>query len=261
VGDRGHLPLALSALKALKALGALRALSVSSALSALLLAGGCVDFAAPRLPNAGAAALLQLSVGLQEAGVLIVNGQVQPGRDSSGVTRVPLDSALYVAGHVVEADTVLARNTLPFSATFAVPREALTGPITIAAPEIAGIQAPAPILVWYGIVKVGPDTVIVERGSDAVLRANARLGQPIPQAQTRQWFLTLNGPLGNIQVSGSGYPPDSMRVPPQWLPGTPPARINASLLYYQSAQLRDPPGDYIGNVSMDARLQWVVLLR
>ena len=231
------------------------------ALIALLLAGGCVDFAAPRLPNAGAPALLQLSVSLQEAGAVSVSGQVQPGRDSSGVTRVPLDSTLYIAGRAIEADTVLTRNTLVFNDVGIVPREVLAGPITMAGPEIAKIQAPPPFLVWYGIVKVGGDTVFVPRGGDAVLRVNARLGDALPPVQTRQWFLDLSGPAGVIRVSGGGFPPDSMRIPPQWLPATPPATVIASLLYYQSAQTRDPPGDYIGNVAMDARLQWVVRLQ
>jgi len=240
VGDRGHLLLALSA---------------------CLLAGGCIDIVEPRLPNAGAPALLQLSVSLQEAGALLVNGQLQPGRDSSGVTRIPRDSALYVAGQVIEADTVLARNTLPFNATLPVAREVLAGAISIAAPEISGIRAPAPFLVWYGMVKVGPDTVIVARGQDAVLRLNAHLGTPRPAVQVRQWYLDLVGSSGSIRVSGSGAPPDSMRIPPQWLPATPPATLLASLLFYQSAQTRDPPGDYIGNVAMDARVQWTVRLQ
>lgn len=239
MGGRGHLPLALSA----------------------LLLAGCVDFAEPRLPNAGAPALLQLSISLQESGVLMVNGQLQPGRDSSGVTRVPRDSAVYVAGQVIEADTVLARNTLPFSATLPVPQAVLTGPITIAGPAITGILAPSPLLLWYGMEKIGSDTVFVEPGGDAVLRVNAHLGQPTPAVQVRQWYLTFSGPAGTIQVSGSGFPPDTLRVPPQFLPGTPPATILASLIYYQSAQVREPPGDYIVNVSMDARTQWVVRLQ
>jgi len=37
--------------------------------------------------------------------------------------------------------------------------------------------------------------------------------------------------------------------------------VTASLLYYQSVQVREPPGDYIGNVAMDARLQWTIILR
>jgi hypothetical protein len=109
--------------------------------------------------------------------------------------------------------------------------------------------------------KLGGDTVFVPRGGDAVLRVNAHLGQATPAVQVRQWFLTLSGPAGTIQVSGSGFPPDTLRVPPQFLPGTPPTTIAASLIYYQSAQLREPPGDYIVNVSMDARVQWVVLLQ
>jgi hypothetical protein len=239
VGGRGHLPLALSA---------------------LLLAGGCVEFAAPRVPNAGAPALLQLSVSIQEAGAITVSGQVQPGRDSSGVTRVPRDSSLYVAGLVLDADTVLARNTLPFNETRPVPRELLLGPITIAGPEIAGIQAPPPMLVWYGVASWAAHGV---RGTrrDAVLRVNARLGTPTPVPQVRQWFLNLSGSAGTIQVSGSGYPPDTLRVPPQFLPGTPPATIIASLLFYQSVQTRAPPGDYIGNIAMDTRALWVLRLR
>jgi hypothetical protein len=205
--------------------------------------------------------LLQLTVSFQEAGVLMVNGQLQPGRDSSGVTRVPRDSAVSVAGRVIEADTVLARNTLPFSETLPVPRALLAGPITIASPDIGGIKAASPLLVWYGMVKVGSDTVFVERGGDAVLRVNARLGEAVPQPQTRQWYLNLSGPGGSIQVSGSGLPPDSLRIPPQFLPGTPPATINAQLLYYQSLQVRPPPGDYIGNISMDTRVLWVIRLR
>ncbi|NJD10776.1 MAG: hypothetical protein FIB01_10220 [Gemmatimonadetes bacterium] len=240
MGNRGHLLLALSA---------------------ALLAGGCIDFVDPRLPNSGAPALLQLSVSLQESGVLMVSGQLQPGRDSSGVTRVPRDSALYIGGQVIEADTVLARNTLRFDATVVVSRAVLAGPIAMAAPAITGIQTTAPFLVWYGLVKVGGDTVIVERGGDATLRVNARLGQAMPAVQVRQWYLDLSGPAGTIRVSGSGFPPDSMRVPPQWLPGTAPAPLLASLLCYQSAQTRDPPGDYIGNIAMDARTQWVVRLR
>jgi hypothetical protein len=149
-------------------------------LSTLLLTGGCIDFAAPHLPNSGAPALLQLSVSLQEVGVMIVNGQVQPGRDSLGVTRVPLDSALYVAGQVLEADTVLARNTLPFSVQLPISPSVLGGPITMAAPAITGIEAPAPFLVWYALVKEGSDTVTVERGGEAVLRVNSHLGvQPV----------------------------------------------------------------------------------
>jgi len=227
----------------------------------LLLTGGCIDFAAPRLPNAGAPALAQLSVSLQEVGVMIVNGQVQPGRDSLGVTRVPLDSALYVAGQVLEADTVLARNTLRFSVQLPISPSVLSGPITMAAPAITGIEAPAPFLVWYALVKEGSDTVTVERGGEAVLRVNSNLGDPLPPPQTRQWYLSLSGPAGVIQVSGSGAPPDTMRVPPQWLPAEPPGTVIASLLFYQSAQVRDPPGDYIGNVAMDARVQWIILLQ
>jgi hypothetical protein len=240
VGDRGHLPLALSA---------------------LLLAGGCIDFVEPTLPNAGAPALASLSVSFQEAGVLIVGGQVQPGRDSSGVTRVPQDSSVFVAGIEIPADTVLARNTLRFSETLAVPRELLRTAITVTTPPISGILAPPPIFIWYGIEKLGGDTVFVEPGGDAVLLVNARLGEAFPAVQVRQWFLDLVGSQGVIRVSGNGYPPDSMRIPPQWLPATPPATVTASLLYYQSGQVNEPPGDYRGNLAMDVRLQWVVRLR
>jgi hypothetical protein len=52
-----------------------------------------------------------------------------------------------------------------------------------------------------------------------------------------------------------------MRIPPQWLPAEPPGTVFASLLFYQSVQVRDPPGDYIGNVAMDARVQWTILLQ
>lgn len=240
MGIRGHLPLALSA----------------------LLVGACdIDFADPVFPNAGAPALVTVSVSLQPQGVAFVNGRVQPGRDSTGVTRVPADSTLFVAGFAIEADTVEARNTLVFSELLQLSESQLRDSIVIATPPIHGIFAEPPRVRWYGMVRVGPDTVSVGPGEDLVLRVESRLGTADPPVQVRQWFMDLNGPTGTFRLSGTGFPPDTLRIPPQWIPATGPASVFASLLYYQSATLRPEPGDYIGSISMDARVQWSIRVR
>src|SRR5512142_575438 len=202
-----------------------RLLALAPLLGALC-TGGCIDFLDPKLPDPGPA-VAQLFMHLTGPGTLQVEAQLLPGMSLAHEWRqVPHDS-LIVAGHPVAPDSVMGNQGRTYRATVSLPRPA--GPVTVQVPAVAGLSGTPPELIWSGIRRTGPDTVVLLPGADLVLHVDLTLPPETPPP-SRQWFLQLFASGHMFQLGADGLPPAELRVPPQFVPGDSAAVVTASLL-------------------------------
>ena len=234
-----------------------RVLPRLTTLTTALLSAGCLDFADPVFPEAGAAAVISATVVLEE-GEASVSGQLSPGFDIVGFRREVPNDSLLVQAHRVGPRSVSETGArgynqdLPFSGT--------AGPIEVVAPVIEGIIAPTPSYRWYGMERVGNDTVHAVLGEAVTLNINTGLGVDMPTPDRAQWFLTLNGARGTFRLGGDDEPPGRIFIAPEYLPVSEPGTVRATLIYQKSRRFSQPPNDYIGNLALDTRLVWIIVL-
>jgi hypothetical protein len=56
-------------------------------------------------------------------------------------------------------------------------------------------------------------------------------------------------------------PPQTLRIPAEWLPQPTAGLIPVSLSYYQAGRQQSPSNDYIGNLSYTLQLRWLVRVK
>jgi hypothetical protein len=161
-----------------------------------------------------------------------------------------------VAGFDVLPVDVALNGTRRYELMRTVPRDLVAGPVDFEAPVVEGVSAP-PSVHWFGVRRIDPDTILVARGADVRLRTRTDLGNSTPTPDVQQWFLTLDGEQGDFRVSADGPPPDPLLIPAYWIPaGT---RVEARLAYIQSVRV-GATSDYVGLVTLDARLRWTFII-
>ncbi len=221
---------------------------------ALLACAGCLDFVDPVLASRGAAAVAAATIVVNDAGDVALMLRVLPGLDSAGVPRDVTDGTTRLLGRAIGPDSITLREWI-YDTTWQADPAQLAGPITFQAPAVRGVAAP-PAFTWYGVRRLDPDTITLVAGRDMVLTLNARGGSPAPAPAQRQWFMTLASTGGVFRLGADGIPPDTVIVPARWIPAGDIVRV--LLIWVQTADIRPPPGDYIGLVTLNAQTTWVV---
>lgn len=224
-----------------------------------LLCGACWDFVEPDFPEAGAPAVLQASVFIDEQGAGNINALLVPGLTFGGFVRdVPNDTLLFYDRAL--APTAVRRNgTREYNdAGILVEGDPLAQPFVLVGPDVTDITGPPPRVRWPTIRKIGPDTVSWTRGTTLVLRVDTVLAPAEPPPQIQQWFLDLRGSDRSFRVSSDGLPPAELQIPGNFMPAAVGGNIFATLTFYQSGQQRSPGNDYVGNISFTVLLRWVI---
>lgn len=224
-----------------------------------LCAAGCIDFVEPDLPLRGAPAVIDATIRIFDTGRLEVSGTLAPGLDDGGLLRMLTRDLLHAAGFDVAVTDVAANGSRVYALERAVPQDIVAREIVIRAPAVEGVSAP-PTAHWHTARRLDPDTMQIAIDEDLHLRVESTLGGFDPPVDIRQWFLTLDGGDDEFRLSANGPPPDTIIVPPRWLPAAPGGSIEARLTYFQSARIGDIDADYIALFTLDTRLRWVLIV-
>jgi hypothetical protein len=231
-------------------------------LMALALALGCAacfDFIAPEFPEAGAPALI-LVAAFVEPQELRVEATVAPRLDRFGFERPVPDDTVRVNGLPLVPDDTAAAGVRTYSGIWAPAPASIANGIEIIAPAVEGIEAEPPRFRWVPAQRVGSDTLTITAGEPIVLHLDPTPAEPVPAPTLRQWFLTLQSASTTLRISADAPPPATLTIPREFVP-TDSGTVSILLSDRQSTTLRPPPGDYVGIVSLDARLRWTVLVR
>lgn len=237
----------------------MRLRAFTAAITAALLCG-CYDFIEPDFPGAGAPAVFQATVNMNERGVGNLSGVLVPGLATSGFLRTVPNDSLLVNGKRIAPVNVRANGTREYQAGGFIGDSTITTPpvLDLLSPRVEGI-ASAPMQVqWYGVRKLDPDTITWVPGTNLVLRIDTALATPEPFPQIRQWFLDINGVTRSYRISSDGLPPGSLVIPPAFVPAPANNRIVVTMLWYQTGQYRSPANDYVTNVTLSVALTWIV---
>lgn len=229
-------------------------------MGAALLLAACIDFAEPVIPDRRAPAVLNVNVRPFDTGVLQIDGSLSPGRDSLGFQRAVPSPFIAVNNFTAQPQTISEQGSRSYSAVFAIPRNQTLGPFDMVFPVVNDVGQ-LPNVRWFGLQKLDPDTVRPLRGEDVVLRLDTAAEQSNPPNRFRQWFVEIRAGVTAFRISGDGPVPLRLRIPAEFVPPSPDNRASVSLIYFQTAQLRSPPGTYLANVTLDTRLQWVIAFR
>lgn len=222
------------------------------------LAAACFDFEEPDLPEAGAPAVLQAAIHVSDSARLHFTATLVPALTIDGLQRAIADDTIRVNGLRASPTEYKRNGTREYDFRSAQP-DAFSRPISIVAPRIDDVLAAAPAVQWPTLQRLDADTVVLPPGRDLLLRVR-RVGAEAPAAQTRSWALDLVSAEANFRLGGGGAPPDTIRVPPQFIPAAANGRLGAVLTYFQSGVYRPAPGDYILNLTADVRVRWIIRL-
>jgi len=225
----------------------LRALTLAS-----LCLAGCLDFVEPDLPERGAPAVLQLTIRLLE-NTTNIEARLVPGLDEAGVPRHVTDPRLRVLGREIEPAGTSSAGTRAYSEVWPGGGADAGGPVEASGPAMEGLAAPA--IHWYAMRRPGPASVTLDPGADLRLTVEVIDGVAEPEPEIRWWFLTLSDTAGAFRLGGDGVPPDTIVVPARWVPAG--DSIAALLIYDQSTRTGET-SDYVGLVSLDVRVSWLI---
>ena len=250
MGNGGDIPRALK----------LRLVTLTSLFAACVASSACIDLAEPNIPSLGSSAVFSVTVRQIPRQPIDISGTLTSGRDSIGVPRRVV-TPLFVLGRTVEIGDPNAQRIYVIGSRMPADSADFVGPFDIQPPVIENTAFPQ-VYRLYGLRRLDPDTVRMDALGDVALHVQTRFGSGgdvAPQNITRQWFLELRGQSSVINVSGSGAPPDTLRIPSQFLPAGTGGRVDATLIYFQSATVVAQPVPYITSVTLDVRTEWIIL--
>jgi hypothetical protein len=216
----------------------------------------CVDFVEPDLPALGAPAVIQATIRLTDRGEAELEALLAPGLNEAGLRRAVTRDTVLVLGRPVTSDSIAHNGSRRYRALWPAPSTAVAEPVTFRAPTLGNLTARPPEVVWAGARRLGPDTLRVVSGQDLFLQVGPGAGSALPKPDVQQWFLRLEGDEGAFNISADGPPPDTIQVPARWIPAG--DEVAVRLIYAQSAVIEDTPGDYVGLITLDIRLNWTV---
>ena len=225
-----------------------------------MLVAGCIDFVEPELPERGAPAVAEISVLVSDSGDLAVSGAMTPGFASDGLRRVVTNGSVRAGTYSIPPVDTLGNGGLRYGSSQVVDATFMRGDVLVRAPAVSRTDG-TPIVLWPGLARLDPDTIFLRADGSLVLRA-ATSGPIVdlfmsPPPDTRQWFLTLSGNTGVFRLGSDGEPPDSLVIPPHWVPAS-DGRVDARLIFQQSGIVRVAQ-TYLALISLDLRVHWTVL--
>ena len=226
----------------------------------LLLLAACLDFTEPVIPNRAAPAVLQVNMRAFDVGQFLVDGSLLPGRDTAGFQRVVQSPFILAGGFLVEPQTLGERGLRTYSTGFPIPPQATGGPFELIAPSVRDAGELPPVRM-VGLRRLDPDTLVVRPGDDVLLHMDTVPVMSVPAQRSAQWFLDVRSGARIFRISSDGAPPSTLRIPSDFIPPSPDGRAFVSMIYFQSASVRSTAGDYIGNIVLDVRLNWVIVMR
>lgn len=214
----------------------------------------------PGIENRGGPARISARLIVTDSGRISANATLRPGLDLEGYKRPVSRPFLRVMDSILEPDSVHRDGTLQYVDSWMRDPDTIAGSLTLAAPRIEGILGAPPAVEWFGLRRDGPATVRLPEHEDLVLPVAEVERRSVPPPSRRQWFLTLSPSSGgrSYRVSSDGLPPIPVSVPPRWIPEGDTVRVR--LIFSQSATVRDPSGDYIGDISVDSWFLWTVVV-
>lgn len=220
----------------------------------------CWDFIEPDFPGAGAPAVFQANMTVNERGVGNLTGLLVPGLATSGFLREIPNDSLLVNGKRITPVNVRANNTREYQVNGFIGDSTVTVPpvLDLLPPRVEGIASDPLRVRWYGVRKLDPDTITWVPGTNLVLRIDTALATPEPFPQIRQWFLDINGVTRSYRISSDGLPPGTLVIPPAFVPVPANNRIVVTMLWYQTGQYRSPANDYINTITLSVALTWIV---
>ena len=231
---------------------------MSAVLLVALSASACFDFADPDFPEAGAPAVMQVTVFADDAGATSVEGVLAPGLREGGDIRTVSNDTLRVSDMSIVPTEVRKNGSRTYSASSQ--RTQPLRRVTIQPPRIAEVGT-LPVVDWRAIQRSDADTVEWTRGTDLVLHVANDADASTPAPQIRQWFMDLTGSDRQFRISSDGFPPDTLRIPSDWVPATAGGILLVHLSYYQSGRQQSPAGDYIELSSYTFQLHWTVRVK
>ena len=227
-------------------------------LSLLLIVGataGCYDFVEPDFPEAGAPAVLSASMFVDEFGNANFDGLLAPGLAIGGVSRPVPNDTIYVMGVKIAPGSIAPNRSRSYHYTGSVitPRR-----FTMQAPSVEGVGTP-PGVDWFGMQKTDADTLFWTPGTTLTFHVRTNLGPSTPAPPIRQWFLELRGDR-SVRISSDGLPPDTLPVPPNFIPTPVNGVVVATLSLYQSGT-QQQSHDYIGSFTYNFSVRWIVRVK
>jgi hypothetical protein len=226
----------------------------------LLLFAACLDFTEPTIPNRASPAVLQVNMRAFDSGAFIVDGSLLPGRDTAGFQRVVQSPFILAGGFLVEPRTLGERGLRTYASTFEIPRSGTGGPFELVPPSVRDVGE-LPPLRMVGLRRLDPDTIVARPGDDVLLHMDTVAVMALPPQRFQQWFLDVRSGARVFRISSDGPPPATLRIPSDFIPPSPDGRAFVTMIYFQTASVRSPANDYIGNIVLDVRLSWIIAFR
>lgn len=101
-------------------------------------------------------------------GTAEVAARLTAGFDSIGAPRTIADPALRIMDRTIQPTGAAGEGERLYEATWNVDPGEVLGPVTVDPPRVAGAPAPAGP-VWFGMRRVGSDTLRIDAGEDLSL--------------------------------------------------------------------------------------------
>lgn len=218
---------------------------------------GCIDFVAPDLPELGAPAVLQARLRLEQGRTLHLDAVLAPGLDERGLRRTLREAAIRLQDVSLSPDSVLPNGTHVYTGRLELEPGA-NDAILLRGPTVDGVGAPPPLVSWQVVRRAGPDTVMLAAG-ELRLALILPVAESAPAPDLRQWVVSLTGADDEAYtISANGPPPDTVVIPPQFVPSLARGQVDVRFAELQSVQLRPLPGDYIALITLDNTIRWTV---
>jgi hypothetical protein len=220
-----------------------------------MMCAGCLDFVEPEAcERPSDVAEVTLSASQENDSTIQISGAMVPGYDECGTSRPVLREDLIVFGVLVPPDTVIGGHIRGYTARLVLD-DSTRHVFTVDPPPIAGLSS-RPTVEWFGIRRVGGDTLWLEPGEDLVLHIEFVAGSPRPEPPSRRWALGWSSGQQPFQIFAEGLPPETLRVPAQYLS---PGSLTPVTLYYSQSGSVTTPG-YWARYHYATNISWTAIV-